>query len=263
MLHLRDHRDERAVHQFVDATGAFVRDAALEQPPQAKRDVGILRRIFSRLVERDFGEADLALAGAADVLEADACVPQVNLRRLVHAVACQALPRIEVEAHDDGVVIGGDLYPVAAQDGDVIFEVLADLEDAVVLQQRFQSGEDEIPGKLFGLLREHVLAAMADRNVAGGVGTDGEADAHQRAGHAVEHVRLRIDGDQPLGPGGGDPAVERVFRHHRFIEAAVDGRFFLQHRGGGGGVFGDGGGCGRDRHGRGGAPARASSDLKP
>src|SRR3546814_13255265 len=91
---------------------------SLEQPPQAQRDVRILGGIFGRLVERDFGEADLALAGAAHILEADADMVEVDPGRLVHAVARTALPGVAVEAHDDGVVIWGDLYPVAAQDRD-------------------------------------------------------------------------------------------------------------------------------------------------
>ena len=87
MLHARDHPDQRPVDQFVDAVGALIGDAGLEPLPQAQRHVRILGSIFGCAVERHFGKADLVLAGADHLLEADAFMAQMLARRLVHAMA--------------------------------------------------------------------------------------------------------------------------------------------------------------------------------
>ena len=55
----------------------------LQQRVQAQRDVSVLGGVVARLVERDVGEADLALAGAGDVLVLDRLVAEMQLRQLV------------------------------------------------------------------------------------------------------------------------------------------------------------------------------------
>ncbi len=60
----------------------------------------------------------------------------------VHAVAVQA--RIEIEAHDDGVVIGRDINPQLSQDDEVVFEVVPDLEHGGILEQRLQLRQRDV-----------------------------------------------------------------------------------------------------------------------
>ena len=225
MLHLRDHPDQRPVDQFIDAVRPLISDARLEPLPQAQGHVGVLRRIFSRTGEGHFGKADLVLARAHHVLEADAFMAQMLARGFVHAMARQRLARFQVETHDDGVVIGRDLDPVAAQDRHVIFEVLAHLKHGVIFQQWLELCEDQCLVELRGSLGEHVRAAMADRDVTGRVWCDCQADADKTAGYAIEHVGFGVHRDHAFRPRRRNPAVERLLRHHRFIQAAVDGRF--------------------------------------
>ena len=92
---------------------------------------------------------------------------------------------------------------------------------------------------------------MADGNIAGRVRPDRQADPHQGAGHAVQHVGFGIDRHQPLGARGVDPAVQRLLRHDRLIQAAVDRRLLLRHRRRGRRAVGRGGRRCRDRNGGG------------
>ena len=252
MLHAGNHADQRTVNQFVDPACPLIRHPRLEPLPEAQRHVGVLRRIFGRARERHFGKADLTLAGAHHLLEADAFMAKVRACRFIHAMAGQRFARFQVETHDDRIVIGRDLDPVAAQHRYVIFEVLADLEHRVIFQQRLELCEDQCLVELPGPLGEHVGAAMADRDVAGHVWAHCQADADKAAGYAVEHVGFGIHRHHACRPRRRDPAVERVLRHHRFIKAPVDRGFI--GKGGrrrGGLIRRSGGGCRhRDRRGR-------------
>src|SRR3546814_1767848 len=77
-------------------------DVCSSDLPKAESDIGILGGIFRRLIQRDFGKADLAFAGSAKRFEADALMAEMKLRQLIHAVA--VLSRIKVKAHDHCVI---------------------------------------------------------------------------------------------------------------------------------------------------------------
>src|SRR3546814_16052063 len=64
--------------------------------------------------------------------------------------------------------------PEAAENGRVVFEVVPDLEDAGVLEQRLEFRQHQRAIELHGLLGEHVAAAVADGHVAGAVGRRSE-----------------------------------------------------------------------------------------
>ena len=186
-----------------------------------QRDVGILGRIFGGAIELDQIERDLLLAGPADVLERDAIVIEMLFGEIVERMAVEAAG-IEVEAHHQRVVIGRDADAAAIQDDPVELEVVPDLQDRLVFQQRLELAEHELGGELVGPLGEHVVAAMFERNVAGLVAVGGEADPDQFGADAVAPVRLGVERDPTLGVGIGDPAVERGFLGHRLVERAVD-----------------------------------------
>src|SRR3546814_16280100 len=77
-------------------------DVCSSDLPEAESDIGILGGIFRRLVQRDFGKADLAFAGSAKRFEADALMAEMKLRQRIHAMA--VLYRIELKAHEHRVV---------------------------------------------------------------------------------------------------------------------------------------------------------------
>jgi hypothetical protein len=207
------------------------------------------------------GEADLLLAGAGDILEADACVLEVDRRGLVHAVAGKRLARVEVEGHDHRVLDRRHLHAMAGEDVEVIFEVVPDLDHAVVGEQGFQKRERGVERHLRRSFAEHVIARLVrERDVTGAAGAGGQADADQAGFHAVQPVGLGIDGDDALMTGVRDPAFELLDGGHGFIASAVDRR---QRFGLGRGrrAFGRGGGGG-DRHGGGRRPDAGEQRLE-
>src|SRR3546814_10055139 len=88
-------------------------DVCSSDLPKAESDIGILGGIFRRLIQRDFGKADLAFAGSAKRFEADALMAEMKLRQLIHAVA--VLSRIKVKAHDHCVIERRDVEVQTAQ----------------------------------------------------------------------------------------------------------------------------------------------------
>src|SRR3546814_18097891 len=87
---------------------------------------------------------------------------EMKIRQLSHAVA--VLSRIKVKAHDHCVIERRDVEVQTAQNAEVIFDVVADLQHAVVAEQRLESGYDEVKRQLLRRIADHVSAAMADRD---------------------------------------------------------------------------------------------------
>ena len=168
-LHRGQDLDERAFQRLVDRELAHRGEARLEQQPEAERDVRVLRRIARGIRHRHAVEGDHRLAGARHLLEGDALVVEVAERQLVHAVA--DIAQLEHVGDQHGVVDGIHRDAMTPQHFDVVFEVLADLEDGGVLEQRLQHGE----GLRERHLVRHQLAAeqpatrrlVLQRNVAG------------------------------------------------------------------------------------------------
>jgi hypothetical protein len=148
---------------------------------------------------------------------------------LVHAVPVQA--GIEIEAHHDGVVIGRDVDAGAAEHDHVVLQIVPDLEDGGVLEQRLELGEHHRAVDLFRLLGEHVGAAMADRDIAGEIGMERHRHADQLGAGRVDAGGLGVDRHPALVPGEGDPAIERRLVGDRLVGVVVAGRVFLQPRG--------------------------------
>src|SRR3546814_18413874 len=101
-------------------------DVCSSDLPKAESDIGILGGIFRRLVQRDFGKADLAFAGSAKRFEADALMAEMKLRQLIHAMA--VLSRIEYKAHDHRFVDRHDVELQTPQNAAVLFDVVADFQ---------------------------------------------------------------------------------------------------------------------------------------
>ncbi len=145
----------------------------------------------------------------------------MDLGELVEPVA-EAPPGVEVEAHQHRVVDRRDVDPGLVEHHPVIFEIMPDLEDRRVFEQRLQPFEHKRLRKLVGRVRIEIAAAVADRNVAGAVGRGREADPGEPGDDAVDAVGLGVDRDIALGRRLGDPAVERGLVGHGLIFRPVD-----------------------------------------
>ncbi|PAV68287.1 hypothetical protein WR25_17612 [Diploscapter pachys] len=174
-LHPRDHRHQRAVDHLVDARRLFGGQPRLEPLPQAIGDVGVLGGVARRRFEVDLVETALRFSRADHVLVGDAAVRQMRRGELVHAVAVE--PRIEVEAHDDRIVVRRHRDAGEPEHDHVELQIVPDLEDRLVLAQRLQPRERLGSVDLHRRFGEQVGRAVAQRNVARLVGAQGERHA--------------------------------------------------------------------------------------
>ena len=187
---------------------------------QAPGHVGVLGGVVERLVQRHLVEGHLRLAGTGHVLELDGLMPEMQARQLVHAVAVPAA--VEHVRQEHGVVQGRDRDPVAGQHQLVVLEVLADLEDTRVLEQRLERGqrgiERDLPGRRGGSFQVEAAQvetagargrAMAERDIAGLARRERERHPNQVGAERVERGGLGVDRDASLLGRGHDPGLER------------------------------------------------------
>ncbi|GJE46912.1 hypothetical protein AEGHOMDF_6121 [Methylobacterium soli] len=143
---------------------------------------------------------------------------------LVHAVS--ALAGIEHVGDQHGVVEGRHRDPVAREHEPVVFEVLADLEHARILEERLQQRQRLVEGDLAGqqALAEQVLAApMRQRDVGGAPRGGGQRDADEAGAVGIERVGLGVDRDHARRLGLGDPGLQLRRRPDRLVGRRVEG----------------------------------------
>ena len=116
--------------------------------PQAESHVGVFGGVLRRLVERHLVEGELVLARARHILECDRLVAEVEFGEFVHAVIVLAGFKDERDQH--GVVDWRDGDAAALEDREIVFDVLADLEDGGVFQDRLQRGDGVVQFDLVG-----------------------------------------------------------------------------------------------------------------
>ena len=139
-----------------------------------------------------------------------------------------------------GVVDRRQRDAVPRQNVRIELDVVADLQDGVVLQQAFQQHQGAIAGDLPGGWLQHVGGAVAERHVAGASRCQCQRHAGDLGAHRIERGGLDIDGDEPLRPRRLDPA-DQIGLVLRRLVVRLDGslgsrcRSRRQPRGGGAG----------------------------
>ena len=226
-----------------------------------------------RLVDRHPGEADEIAPRARDLGEMDGLVAEPALGERIHAVAVVGRARIERVGNQHGVVERRDFDAAPGEDVPVEFDVLADLHDARVFEQRLEQADRlrfvDLAGQKTAAAEEIGGArAMADRNVAGFARRHRERDADEIGLLRIERSGFGVEGYEPRFERARNPAFEFGRARHRRVGRDVDsflarpsgplggetlGRPFAGgHSGGSGGRSGRGGGrSGRSRGRRG------------
>src|SRR3546814_12256577 len=97
--------------------------------------------------------------------------------------------RVEVEAHYQRFVIRRDVDAAPVENHPVEFEIVADLEDRLILEQRLQLGEGESGVDLRRAIRQQVVPAMLQRGVAGAAAISRPAVAQEVSGGALPGAR--------------------------------------------------------------------------
>ena len=111
---------------------------------------------------------------------------------------------------------------MAGEHVEIELEVLADLEDGRILEQRLQKRQRLLERQLGDLLpvAEIELDAalgVAERHVAGLARRRREREADEVGAHGIEPGRLGVEGDAAGGICVGDPRLEPLSRRHRLI----------------------------------------------
>ena len=132
------------------------------------------------------------------------------------------------------VVDRRDGNAVPCEDVAVELDVLADLEDRVILQQRLQQRHRPLTRDLSRCGLQHIAGAMADRQVAGPPRRQRQRHACDLSPHRVERRGLGIEGDITLRSRRLDPAHQVCFVLHRLIACLDRGRLTLRDAIGGG-----------------------------
>ncbi len=181
MLHRDDDGNERPLERFIDARQTLGSEPGLQRHPKSQRHVGVLGGVFGRLVERHRGEGLLRLPSArrlADRLsKCHARMAQMALGERVHPVGVATAVKCVGEQHR--VVERSDLDAVALHHEHVVLDVLADLQDRGILEQRTQQGQRFRGSKLRGAVgraAEQIASGsrMTERDVAGFSWSTGE-----------------------------------------------------------------------------------------
>ncbi|MNX86568.1 hypothetical protein D3C86_1184550 [compost metagenome] len=163
----------------------------------------------------------------------------MQARQLVHAVAVQ--PAFEDVGDQHGVLDRGHADAAPRHDGEVVFDVLAHLQNRRVFQQgleAFQRGglvdlRQRLARLALGRFQTEVetavqrrvaarLMVMGQRNIAGLVRADRDGDAAQTGMGGRQGVGLGVEADDPGGAGAGDPAVQILQRLHALVTVAVE-----------------------------------------
>jgi hypothetical protein len=227
-FHIREHLGHRSFQRLVDGGFLLGDDSRFQDLPQAQRHISVFRRILRRLVQRHLVERDLVLAGATDFLERNALMAQMQLGQLIHAMLVQA--GIHHIGDQHRVVIGRDMDAIARQNAQIILDVLAHLQDRLVLQQILQRLQRRIHVQLVRRLSgiEHVAGTaridMGQRDVTGHTRRRGHRHADQSGRRRGEGVRLGIHRHHTGFARPFDPGVQRLHRRHALIILAIDRR---------------------------------------
>src|SRR3546814_20949664 len=94
--------------------------------------------------------------------------------------------RVEVEAHYQRVVIRRDVDAAPVENHPVEFEIVADLEDRLILEQPLQLGEGESGVDLRRAIRKQVVSALLQRAVAGAAAIGRQADDDEVGGRSEQ-----------------------------------------------------------------------------
>ena len=225
-FHPRQHRQQRTLQRLVHAHHMLGDHARLQHLGQAQRNIGVLGDVGRGLLERHVVEADLGFAAADHVVVVDRRVIEVARRQRVERMAEAA--GIEHVGHQHGVLVRLHLDAAHREHLQLVFQVLADLEDAALLQQRFERGERRVLGHLFRMepAAEQSLAvaalAVRERNVTGLVRRDRERDAAQRGLHRIDAEGLDVDRHDAGVVGARNPGRETIGVADDFVRRPVD-----------------------------------------
>ena len=240
IFHRCQHRNQRTLQPLIDRAHTLGGKTRPEHLPQPQGDVGILGRIIQCRVRADRSEWNLLGTLAADILVFDRVMVEPVAGKIIHRMAADLAGIQHIgKAHRvvDRAKAHAPIVP-AHQDVAVIFQIVADLQNRLILEQGFQDGDgvceiDLLRALDLGLQRQPRLpvtfngaAAMSKRHIAGAARRQRHRDSDKFGCRRVQGTRFRIDGQISLPPRlrhpgfqdgkVGDQPVVRLTRGNRW-----------------------------------------------
>ncbi len=146
LFHARQHRHQRPLQPLVDGDQPVGGKPRLQHVPQAHGDVGALGGVGGGALDIDEVEGDEALAGADDILVRDHLVAEPALGERGDVVRAGA--GAEHIGNQHRVVERADIDAGPVHGQPVVFEIVSDLQDRTVREQRLQRGKGLVDGDL-------------------------------------------------------------------------------------------------------------------
>ena len=145
---------------------------------------------------------------------------EITGRQRVHAVIVCAC--IEHERQQHCVVDRRDVDADIGEDGQVVFDVLANFEDGVVFKDGFESGDgifelDLLGGGGFEHVPCPVGIDMGERDIAGFIRGCGQRDTNKLCGDRIKTICFGVYGEDASVAGAFDPVVKTGKRGDGFI----------------------------------------------
>ena len=146
-------------------------------------------------------------AGAGDAFILNAFVPQMQPRELVHAmpVVPASSAKLITIVSSNGVIV----RPCCARTDDVIFQVLANFQDARSTSSAFKRDNASASGICTGVSASRSVPPWRKRHITRFTGATARREADQPRGHSFQTVGLGIKGDIADFAWRGNPAVKR------------------------------------------------------
>ena len=137
-LNPRQHRHQRHFDMLKDIQRTFM---LLQLRPhlqmQLERDVGIFRRVAASLLQCNLVKGELVLTFTSDLFKGNGFMLQPAVGKTVHIVA--ARHAVENVGFQHGIERNpAQLNVIVGQNTAIVFEILPDLEQLLILQQRFK-----------------------------------------------------------------------------------------------------------------------------
>ena len=228
-FHPRQNRHKGALQCLINLGDLGGMQPRLQKTVQAQSHVGIFSRIGRGAVDLDAVEGNLRFSGADQIFYRDALVVQITVRQRVHAVPVQTCMLCIGQQHR--VIDRRHSDALTGKNLEVVFHVLPDLQDARILQHRFEHLQRAVQrylpfGQRVGVEQIAAAGAMRQRHIAGDARFGSQRHADQIGAHFVKRCGLRIDRDRTRPGDPVQPDLQRSLVAHDLICRMVDGRIF-------------------------------------
>ena len=226
-LDVHQHRHERPFHVFVEPLQFLLLQQLSQRAGHLQRQVGALAGVIENPCQRGLRKRNGLGAAAANVLLTQRLVPGMLEREILELVCRPG--RIEQVARQHGVGFQpAQRHAVLREDDRIEFQIVPDLRDPLVLENRLQHVEhlpyvEHLAAPFafeVGAKQAAAASALRHRDVARFAGHRGERDADDGGPHGGGGVGNHAKREPPCGLQLGSQRRDRVRGLHQSVVLA-------------------------------------------